>query len=352
MLLAARDEGVRRVVFSSSTSVYGPSRDLPTARSAARPDLALRGREARRRALLHRLLARLRAFETVVAPLLQRLRPAPEPALPVRGGVPLFITAIAAASRSRSTATASSRATSPTSTTSSRPPSPRRPMRSPADVQRRLRRTDHPQPSTGGPESHVRHGCRGLLPRNASRRRQAFPRRHLPGAKAARLSAAGQVRGGFASHRGAPAGAGCFRLAGAALPDSFRRLFSRRASGRAYSLPSRAFGLENGILFGRSSGPAQGLRPETETGISWRRTSVRPASRNQLSTSGQSCFHWYLGAYQSKVSNTRHSGSGWVDTGNTGLGTCRRWFGRTGPAAPPLCRVAARSSSILVVHRR
>ncbi|MDX6470151.1 MAG: UDP-glucose 4-epimerase, partial [Gaiellaceae bacterium] len=30
VLLAARDEGVRRVVFSSSTSVYGSSRSLPT----------------------------------------------------------------------------------------------------------------------------------------------------------------------------------------------------------------------------------------------------------------------------------------------------------------------------------
>src|SRR5206468_10996493 len=33
VLLAARDEGVRRVVFSSSTSVYGTSRELPTVES-------------------------------------------------------------------------------------------------------------------------------------------------------------------------------------------------------------------------------------------------------------------------------------------------------------------------------
>ena len=33
VLLAARDEGVRRVVFSSSTSVYGTSLHLPTAES-------------------------------------------------------------------------------------------------------------------------------------------------------------------------------------------------------------------------------------------------------------------------------------------------------------------------------
>jgi nucleoside-diphosphate-sugar epimerase len=37
VLLAARDEGVRRVIFSSSTSVYGSSRELPTSESTA-PD--------------------------------------------------------------------------------------------------------------------------------------------------------------------------------------------------------------------------------------------------------------------------------------------------------------------------
>ena len=37
VLLAARDEGVRRVVFSSSTSVYGSSRQLPTTEESA-PD--------------------------------------------------------------------------------------------------------------------------------------------------------------------------------------------------------------------------------------------------------------------------------------------------------------------------
>ena len=37
VLLAARDEGVRRVVFSSSTSVYGSTRELPT-REDAPPD--------------------------------------------------------------------------------------------------------------------------------------------------------------------------------------------------------------------------------------------------------------------------------------------------------------------------
>src|SRR5206468_2119194 len=35
VLLAARDEGVRRVVFSSSTSVYGSTRQMPTSEDSA-----------------------------------------------------------------------------------------------------------------------------------------------------------------------------------------------------------------------------------------------------------------------------------------------------------------------------
>src|SRR5437870_13152584 len=37
VLLAARDEGIRRVVFSSSSSVYGSKRDLPVTEATA-PD--------------------------------------------------------------------------------------------------------------------------------------------------------------------------------------------------------------------------------------------------------------------------------------------------------------------------
>ena len=86
VLLAARDEGVRRVVFSSSTSVYGSSRQLPDAGGrAVRPDLAVRRREARRRALLHQLQPRLRVVRDGRAALLQRVRPAAEPVLAVRG---------------------------------------------------------------------------------------------------------------------------------------------------------------------------------------------------------------------------------------------------------------------------
>ncbi len=63
VLLAARDEGVRRVVFASSSSVYGNRETLPLDEtSASRPDLAVRGREARGRALLRQLQPRLRVL--------------------------------------------------------------------------------------------------------------------------------------------------------------------------------------------------------------------------------------------------------------------------------------------------
>ena len=84
VLLAARDEDVRRVVYASSSSVYGNSGDAASHRdAAARPDLALRGREARRGALLRQLRPRLRARDGRAA-LLQRLRAAPGPELAVR----------------------------------------------------------------------------------------------------------------------------------------------------------------------------------------------------------------------------------------------------------------------------
>ena len=66
MLLAARDEGVRRVVFASSSSVYGTAR-RSRARSmrGRRPDLPVRGREAGRRALLRAASRSVYGLETV-----------------------------------------------------------------------------------------------------------------------------------------------------------------------------------------------------------------------------------------------------------------------------------------------
>ena len=113
--------GVRRVVFAASSSAYGETPDAAQGRDhAARAALALRGVEARRRALLPGLRAALRPRDGGPA-LLQRLRAAPGSEVAVRGGHPELRHRRAAGRRRPSSATAPSRATSATSTTSSRP---------------------------------------------------------------------------------------------------------------------------------------------------------------------------------------------------------------------------------------
>ena len=83
VLLAARDEGVRRVVNASSSSVYGNGGHAAPHRDAAtRADLPVRGGQAGRGELLLELHARLRDGDRL-APLLQRLRPSAGSELPV-----------------------------------------------------------------------------------------------------------------------------------------------------------------------------------------------------------------------------------------------------------------------------
>ena len=99
VLLAARDEGVRRVVFASSSSVYGDQRRRCPRVETAPPDPISPYGVAKLAAERYcvQLHPRLRAVETVVAALLQRLRPAPETRVSQYAAVvPLFLTAIAA----------------------------------------------------------------------------------------------------------------------------------------------------------------------------------------------------------------------------------------------------------------
>ena len=96
VLLAARDEGVRRVVFASSSSVYGPAADLPAHESAAVDPISPYG------------VAKLAAerycvsfsrvydsFETVVLRYFNVFGPRQNPFSQYAAVVPLFITAIA-----------------------------------------------------------------------------------------------------------------------------------------------------------------------------------------------------------------------------------------------------------------
>ena len=87
VLLAARDEGVPagRLLVVHVGLRHEP-RTSDSRVEPARPDLALRGREARSREVLHRVLACVRVVRVGRAAVLQRLRAEAEPVLAVCGG--------------------------------------------------------------------------------------------------------------------------------------------------------------------------------------------------------------------------------------------------------------------------
>ena len=88
VLLAARDEGVRRVVFASSSSVYGNAVASCRCVESQAPDPISPYGVAKLAAERYCMsFSRVyESFETVVAALLQRLRPAAGPDVAVRGG--------------------------------------------------------------------------------------------------------------------------------------------------------------------------------------------------------------------------------------------------------------------------
>jgi UDP-glucose 4-epimerase len=97
VLLAARDSGVRRVVFSSSTSVYGPSPERPT-REGSPPDPISPYGVAKLAAERYCVsFSRVyESFETVVLRYFNVFGPRQSPDSQYAAVVPLFIRAIAA----------------------------------------------------------------------------------------------------------------------------------------------------------------------------------------------------------------------------------------------------------------
>jgi nucleoside-diphosphate-sugar epimerase len=96
VLLAARDEGVRRVVFSSSTSVYGSSRQLPTTEDSPPDPLSPYGvaKLAAERYCIS--FSRVyESFESVVLRYFNVFGPRQSPFSQYAAVVPLFVTAIA-----------------------------------------------------------------------------------------------------------------------------------------------------------------------------------------------------------------------------------------------------------------
>jgi UDP-glucose 4-epimerase len=96
VLLAARDEGVRRVVFSSSTSVYGTSRERPTKETSPPDPISPYGvaKLAAERYCVS-FTRVYEAFETVVLRYFNVFGPRQSPFSQYAAVVPLFVTALA-----------------------------------------------------------------------------------------------------------------------------------------------------------------------------------------------------------------------------------------------------------------
>jgi UDP-glucose 4-epimerase len=97
VLLAARDEGVRRVVYSSSSSVYGPRRTLPVAEDLPPDPISPYGvaKLAAERYCVS--FSRVyESFETVVVRYFNVFGPRQSPFSQYAAVIPLFVTSIAA----------------------------------------------------------------------------------------------------------------------------------------------------------------------------------------------------------------------------------------------------------------
>jgi nucleoside-diphosphate-sugar epimerase len=97
VLLAARDEGVRRVVFSSSSSVYGPRRELPVSEELPPDPISPYGvaKLAAERYCVS--FSRVyESFESVVVRYFNVFGPRQSPFSQYAAVIPLFVTAIAA----------------------------------------------------------------------------------------------------------------------------------------------------------------------------------------------------------------------------------------------------------------
>ena len=96
VLLAARDEGVRRVVYSSSSSVYGAQRELPSTEILAPDPISPYG--VAKLAAEHYCISFSRvyeSFESVVVRYFNVFGPRQSPRSQYAAVIPLFITAIA-----------------------------------------------------------------------------------------------------------------------------------------------------------------------------------------------------------------------------------------------------------------
>src|SRR3954469_10749116 len=93
ILLAARDEGVRRVVFSSSSSVYGPQREYPQREEAAARPISPYGVSKLAAEGYCRAFTQVYGLETVAVRYFNVFGPRQDPLPQVGGVIPWFIVA-------------------------------------------------------------------------------------------------------------------------------------------------------------------------------------------------------------------------------------------------------------------
>ena len=122
VLLAARDAGVRRVVYAASSSAYGNSARLPKSESDPTAPLSPYAVAKLAGEQYCAAFSEVYRLETVRLRYFNVFGPRQSPDSPYAAVIPLFIQALTSTASGRSsTATASSRATSPSSPTWCRP---------------------------------------------------------------------------------------------------------------------------------------------------------------------------------------------------------------------------------------
>ena len=148
LLVAARDAGVKRVVYAGSSSAYGDTPTLPKREDMPTAPLSPYALQKLVAEKYCRMFTRLYGLETVTIRYFNVFGPRQDPSSPYSGVISLFVSALALGDRPRSTATASRPATSrtlPTSWTACSVPAA--PWRERGSHQRRHRRTHLAQPA-------------------------------------------------------------------------------------------------------------------------------------------------------------------------------------------------------------
>ena len=118
VLVAARDAGVRRLVFAGSSSAYGNTPTLPKHEEMPNSPLSPYALQKVVGEQYLQMFTTLYGFETVSIRYFNVFGPRQDPSSPYSGVISVFATSLSRTAPRRSTATASRRATSPTSPTS------------------------------------------------------------------------------------------------------------------------------------------------------------------------------------------------------------------------------------------